>query len=101
MFPIGAADNRDACNRLIDAYDLKYLILTAGADYSMVFSADTISFLETPKVDVGYSRAGDSFTGIYHLFVDRGVGKGAPFSSGSCCRRMYRCRSLDKDVTKS
>jgi fructokinase len=66
MFPIGAADNRDACNRLIDAYNLKYLILTAGADYSMIFSPDTISFLETPRVNVVDTvGAGDSFTGAF------------------------------------
>lgn len=66
VLPIGAADNRDACNWLIDDYDLKYLILTAGADYSMIFSPETISFLGTPRVDVVDTvGAGDSFTGAF------------------------------------
>lgn len=66
IFPIGTSYNKDACKWLMDTYNLKYLILTAGADYSMVFSSGTISFLETPGVDVVDTvGAGDSFTGAF------------------------------------
>lgn len=66
MFSIGTADNRDACKWLMDTYNLKYLILTAGADYSMVFSPEAVSFLEAPRVDVVDTvGAGDSFTGAF------------------------------------
>lgn len=66
ILPIGTTDNRDSCKWLMDTYNLKYLILTAGADYSMVFSPETISFLETPKVEVVDTvGAGDSFTGTF------------------------------------
>lgn len=66
MFPIGATNNKDTCNWLMNTYDLKHLILTAGADYSMVFSPDGISFLETPRVNVVDTvGAGDSFTGAF------------------------------------
>lgn len=66
IFPIGEADNKEACKRLIDVYDLQYLILTAGANYSMIFSPDRISLMETPKVDVVDTvGAGDSFTAAF------------------------------------
>jgi len=66
IFPIGTSDNKDACRWLMETYNLKHLILTAGADYSMVFSSGTISFLETPGVKVVDTvGAGDSFTGAF------------------------------------
>ncbi len=66
IFPIDASDNQDACKLLMDTYNLKYLILTAGADYSMIFSSASTSFVETPKVDVVDTvGAGDSFTGAF------------------------------------
>lgn len=66
MFSIKALDDREACKWLIRTYSLKYLILTAGSDYSIVFSPETISFLNTPKVNVVDTvGAGDSFTGAF------------------------------------
>lgn len=66
MFHIDITGDREACRWLMDTYDLEYLILTAGADYSMVFSRGNISFLETPRVEVVDTvGAGDSFTGAF------------------------------------
>lgn len=66
MFSIKALDDREACKWLIRTYNLKYLILTAGSDYSMVFSSEIVSFLNTPKVNVVDTvGAGDSFTGAF------------------------------------
>lgn len=66
MFPIGTANNKEMCDWLIRNYNLKYLILTAGAEYSMICSPDTTSFLTTPRVDVVDTvGAGDSFTGAF------------------------------------
>ena len=66
VFSIESFDDREACKWLIRTYNLKYLILTAGLDYSMVFSAENISFLNTPKVNVVDTvGAGDSFTGAF------------------------------------
>lgn len=72
-FPMGTSDNKDACKWLMNTYNLKYLILTAGADYSMIFSPGAISFLETPGVDVVDTvGAGDSFTGAFITSLLRG-----------------------------
>ena len=66
MFHIDITDDREACRWLMDTYHLEYVILTAGADYSMVFSPGNISFLETPRVEVVDTvGAGDSFTGAF------------------------------------
>ena len=66
MFSLNEIDDGRACRWLMDAYGLQYLILTAGAKYSMVFAPANISFLETPKVEVVDTvGAGDSFTGAF------------------------------------
>ena len=58
----GLADN-EICMKILSDYNLKMLILTCGTNGSYVFSADTMSFLETPKVEVADTvGAGDSFT---------------------------------------
>ena len=61
----GLADN-EICMKILSDYNLKMLILTCGTNGSYVFSADTMSFLETPKVEVADTvGAGDSFTGAF------------------------------------
>lgn len=57
---------RRVCRMLIDAYDLRMLILTCGATGSYVFSADDESYQRTPKVEVVDTvGAGDSFTATF------------------------------------
>ena len=66
MFSIKSSDLKEICSWLISSYNLKYLMLTAGADYSMIFSSENVSELKTPKVDVVDTvGAGDSFTGAF------------------------------------
>lgn len=66
MFPIDETDNKEACKQLIETYGLKYLILTAGENHSIIFSPDSTSFLKTPKVEVVDTvGAGDSFTAAF------------------------------------
>ncbi len=74
ILPIQAVDETEACKWLINTYNLKYLILTAGADYSMIFSPEAISFLETPRVDVVDTvGAGDSFTAAFITSLLKGA----------------------------
>ena len=66
IFAIKDVDLKEACKWFMRTYNLKYLILTAGADYSMIFSSENTSILKTPKVDVVDTvGAGDSFTGAF------------------------------------
>jgi fructokinase len=77
MLATDAADNRDACKLLMEAYELEYLILTAGADYSIVFSREEVSFLETPVVKVVDTvGAGDSFTAAFITALLKGEALG-------------------------
>ncbi len=57
----GSVEHR--CRALMEKYGLRCLILTCGTD---VFTADEVSFLETPRVKVADTvGAGDSFTGAF------------------------------------
>ena len=50
----------------MEAYSLKYLILTAGADFSTIYSTGEKSTIPTPKVKVADTvGAGDSFSGAF------------------------------------
>ncbi|WP_099463738.1 MULTISPECIES: carbohydrate kinase family protein [Parabacteroides] len=65
MFSLeGSVD--DVCNWFMEAYSLKYLILTAGADFSTIYSTGEKSTIPTPKVKVADTvGAGDSFSGAF------------------------------------
>lgn len=53
------------CGWFVKQYNLKLLILTAGEHYSIVFTPDQQSRIETPKVTVADTvGAGDCFSGV-------------------------------------
>ncbi len=63
LFGFSSIDFKKGCLFLIRQYNLKYVILTCGANGSYIFGKDTYSFLNTPKVSViDTVGAGDSFT---------------------------------------
>jgi fructokinase len=54
------------CQQLITTFQLKVLVLTKGANGSLVLTPNEQSFIETPKVKVADTvGAGDSFTGAF------------------------------------
>ena len=56
----------DMCRWFMKKYGLRYLVLTAGAEYSTIFSQEEGSTIPTPKVQVGDTvGAGDSFSGAF------------------------------------
>lgn len=65
MFGMENMNDDDACFAFISKYGLKMLVLTGGAVFSSIYSADgSISTMPTPKVKVVDSvGAGDSFSG--------------------------------------
>lgn len=70
------ADNDAACRLLLEKRRLTHLILTAGSQFSSVYSADMVSTIPTPKVRVVDTvGAGDSFTGafVYSLLAGKNL----------------------------
>lgn len=64
---------KEKCQRLLEEYDLKALILTCGVNGSYVFTPGSESFLPTPKVEVADTvGAGDSFTAAFIASILKG-----------------------------
>ena len=73
MFGYQTLSQEDFCRKLLDDYGLRMLILTCGTDGSYVFTADGMSFLNTPEVEVADTvGAGDSFTGAFIASILKG-----------------------------
>ena len=65
MFQLEGTDE-EVCHWFMDQFDLRYLILTAGAEYSTIYARTESSTLPTPKVKVADTvGAGDSFSGSF------------------------------------
>ena len=59
-------DMQEKCRHLLEAYNLKILILTCGVNGSYVFTPSLTNFLPTPKIEVVDTvGAGDSFTAAF------------------------------------
>ena len=66
MFGYPDLDFESKCRHILEKYDLEMVVLTCGTNGSYVFTPDSVSFLETPKVKVADTvGAGDSFTGSF------------------------------------
>jgi fructokinase len=75
MFGLEGSDG-EACRALMQAYGLRYLILTAGSVASTICSLTETSIIPTPKVTVVDTvGAGDSFSGafVYSLLTGRSL----------------------------
>ncbi len=72
LFGLTGSDE-EVCRAFIKRYHLRYLIFTAGANYSVVYTPDDMSRLDTPRVAVKDTvGAGDSFSGAFVCVVLRG-----------------------------
>lgn len=66
LFGYPGIDLQDKCWILLGKYNLKMLILTCGINGSYVFVPGSVSFVETPTVEVADTvGAGDSFTAAF------------------------------------
>ena len=66
MFGYPGLDVENKCWLILGKYDLDMLILTCGINGSYVFSKGSMSYFETPNVEVADTvGAGDSFTGSF------------------------------------
>ncbi len=66
LFGYPGLDIEDKCWLILGKYNLDMLVLTCGVNGSYVFAPGSMSFRETPKVEVVDTvGAGDSFTGTF------------------------------------
>ena len=74
MFGYDGLDMRQTCEKIVQDYHLKLLVLTCGTNGSYVFTDDGLtSFQDTPKVEVADTvGAGDSFTGSFCACIING-----------------------------
>ena len=74
MFGYDSLDMRRTCQKIVQDYHLKMLVLTCGTNGSYVFTDDGLtSFQDTPKVEVADTvGAGDSFTGSFCASIIKG-----------------------------
>ena len=74
MLSLGNGGYEARCRQIISDYNLKFVVLTCGANGSYVFAADgKTSFLPTPKVKVVDTvGAGDSFTATFVASLVKG-----------------------------
>ena len=66
LFDKQQSSENDVCYWFVNEFKLKFMIVTAGSDYSKVFTPETCSHIKTPKVEVVDTvGAGDAFTGAF------------------------------------
>lgn len=105
MFGCQGLSQEEACKKLLKDYGFRMLILTCGTDGSYVFSADEVSFQNTPKVEVADTvGAGDSFTGSFIASILRGktipeAHKRAVEVSAFVCTQKGAMPVLPEDMT--
>lgn len=77
MFSLSGTDD-DVCRDLLERFDLRYVIFTAGDKFSAVYAPGEKSFIPTPKVQVADTvGAGDSFSGafVYNILTGQPLQK--------------------------
>lgn len=74
LFGYPGLDMRDKCWLILGKYNLDMLVLTCGVNGSYVFTPGSVSFQETPSVEVADTvGAGDSFTGAFCASILAGM----------------------------
>jgi len=73
LFGYPGIDLQNKCWILLAKYNLKMLVLTCGVNGSYVFTPGSVSFIETPRVEVADTvGAGDSFTAAFIASILKG-----------------------------
>ena len=75
MFALHGTDD-EVCRTLLDRFDLRYVVFTAGDKFSAIYCPTEKSFFPTPKVEVVDTvGAGDSFSGafVYNILTGKSL----------------------------
>lgn len=75
MFALQGTDD-EVCRSLLERFDLRYVVFTAGDKFSAVYTAEEKSFFPTPWVQVVDTvGAGDSFSGafVYNILAGKSL----------------------------
>ena len=73
LFSLDHLSDENACRWFIEKFNLQFLILTAGDNYSTILTPDNSSYIKTPKVEVVDTvGAGDAFTGAFITAILQG-----------------------------
>ncbi len=73
LFGLTGSDE-EVANWFMENYNLKMVVLTAGAEYSTVYTPDKVSTLPTPKVEVVDTvGAGDAFSAALIMSLLKGM----------------------------
>ncbi len=73
MFGLEGKSHNEIARWFIQKYELHYFILTAGGDFSSIYSPKEESYIETPRVKVADTvGAGDSFSGAFLYSILKG-----------------------------
>ena len=73
LFSLDHLSDETACRWFIEKFNLQFLILTAGDNYSTILTPDNSSYIKTPKVEVVDTvGAGDAFTGAFITAILQG-----------------------------
>ena len=75
MFALQGTDD-EVCRSLLERFDLRYVVFTAGDKFSAVYTAEEKSFFPTPRVQVVDTvGAGDSFSGafVYNILAGKSL----------------------------
>lgn len=73
LFGLKGEEN-EICQMLLEKYNLDYLILTAGSEYSKIFAPDKYSKIDTPATKVVDTvGGGDAFAGAFIVAVLHGA----------------------------
>lgn len=89
--------DEEVCRQILQKYNLKYLVLTAGCAFSSIYTTNEVSTIPTPRVEVADTvGAGDSFSGafVYSVLTGKSLREAHQTGSRNSCFRLHAGRRM-------